>query len=82
MTALGTLLHAHMNSRATLAWRMAAGDRKAALAHLEAMCGQDTMLAEAIRHAGLRAAIKGGKPDYETLARTGGRYLACHPDHD
>ncbi len=80
MADLETLLEAHMHSHATLAWRMAAGDRKAALAHLEAMVGQDVLLTEAIRIAGLRAALKAGKPDYETIARTAGRYVAAHPD--
>ena len=59
---------------------MAAGDRKEALAHLGAMAGQDVLLAQAIQQAGLRAALKAGKPDYETLARTGGLYPAAHPD--
>lgn len=59
---------------------MAAGDRKAALAHLEAMAGQDALMTEATRQAGLGAALKAGGGDYETLARTGGLHLAAHPD--
>lgn len=80
MTDPGTRLERHPHSRAVLAWRAAAGNRKEALAHLEAMAGQDVLLTEAIRQAGLGAALKVGKDNYETLARTAGQYVAAHPD--
>lgn len=76
MTDLERMLEAHMQSRATTAWRMAAGDRKQALRHLEAMCAEDQFLADGIRQAGLAAAIKAGRGDYETLVRTAGPYRA------
>jgi len=79
MTELEKMLQGHMYNRATRAWRMAGGDREAALAHLEAMCGQDWLLAGAVRREGLRAALKAGRNGFDTLVRTAGQYLATHP---
>lgn len=80
MTPLEALLQGHMNARATTAWRMAAGDRRAAQGHLEAMAGQDTLLAEAIRQAGVLAAVKAGIGDYKVMVQTAGRFRTHHPD--
>ena len=67
MTRLEVLGESHMQSRAAVAWRMADGDYRVALAHLEAMAGVDLPLASAIRRAGLVAALRVARGDQQPV---------------
>ena len=68
MTRLEVLGESHMQSRAAVAWRMAGGDYRAALGHLEAMAGADTSLAAALHRAGLVAALRVARGNRQPVA--------------
>ena len=72
-------LDGHADSMALRLTRLAAGDREQAQDSLWLAVQGDPLLRRAVERAGIQKLIASGLARYRELTRTGGAYLAAHP---
>ncbi len=79
-TQLETMLDSYADSMALRLTRLAAGNREQAQDSLWLAMQGDPFLRRAVERAGVQKLIASGLVRYRKLTRTGGAYLAAHPD--
>ena len=77
---LDTVLDAHADSKAVRLVRIAKGDRETAQESLHLALLGDPILRLAVERAGVKHFVRNGLAAYADLTRTGGAYLAAHPE--
>jgi len=80
MSALDKLAEGHVQSQALRAVRVAQGDRAVAVDHLSVMAAHDPTLAQGLLALGIGKAVKDAKGAFDGMVRTGGAFVACHPE--
>ena len=77
---LETMLDGYGDSWALRLMRLAAGNKEVAQDNLYLVMQSDPDLRRAVERAGIRTLIASGLARYRDLMRTGGPYLAAHPE--
>ena len=77
---LETMLDGYADSMALRLTRLAHGDRETAQDSLWLAMQGDHNLRRAVERAGIRKLIGSGLASYRVLMKTGGPYLAAHPE--
>ena len=77
---LETMLDGYADSMALRLTRLAQGDRETAQDSLWLAMQGDPILRRAVERAGVQKLIANGLAHYRILMRTGGPYLAAHPE--
>lgn len=82
MNGADQMLDSHRQKEALRAARIETGDRKRTIDLLTAMAARDPLLAEALFRLGVRTAAANACTEYKSLVKTGGNFLAAHPEDE